>query len=107
MSGVPGSAISIAGGEITIDAALLASKLGLSEASLKTEMRKGIVYSVTETGINEDAGRTRLTFRYRARTWTVVVDPDGTMVESSAPAAKALPANTDGSDGGDVVRSGS
>jgi len=107
MSGVPGSAISIAGGEITIDAELLASKLGLSEASLKTEMRKGIVYSVTETGINEDAGRTRLTFRYRAKTWTVVVDPDGTMVESIAPAAKVLPGNTGGSDGSDVVRSGS
>ena len=95
MSSVPGSAISIADGEITIDAELLASKLGLSEALLKAEMRKGIVYSVSETGINEDVGRTRLTFRYRARAWTVVVDPDGSLVESSAPAPQALPANTD------------
>jgi hypothetical protein len=95
MSSVPGSAIAIANGEVTIDAALLASKLGLSEALLKTEMRKGIVYSVTETGINEDAGRTRLTFRYRARAWTVVVDPDGTLVDSIVPAPKALPENTD------------
>ena len=77
MSPVLGSAISIADGEITIDAELLASKLGLSAASLMAEMRKGIVYSVTETGINEDVGRTRLTFRYRSRVWTVVVDPDG------------------------------
>ena len=107
MSPVLGSAISIAGGEITIDAELLASKLGLSAASLMTEMRKGIVYSVTETGINEDVGRTRLTFRYRSRAWTVVVDPGGNLVESIAPVAKALPANTDRWDLIDFVRSSS
>lgn len=105
MSPVLGSPISIAGGEITIDAELLASKLGLSAASLMTEMRNGIVYSVTETGINEDVGRTRLTFRYRSRAWTVVVDPDGKLVESIAPVAKALPANTDPWDSIDSVRS--
>ena len=91
MSSVPGSAISIADGEITIDAELLASKLGLSAALLKAEMRNGIVSSVAETGINEDVGRTRLTFRYRSRAWTVVVDPDGNLVESIAPAAKSAP----------------
>ncbi len=96
MSPVPASAIAIADGEITIDAELLAPKLGLSAEALKAEMRKGNVSSVAETGINEDAGRTRVTFRYRTRAWTVVVDPDGTLrdrlsfmlVESVAPAAK-------------------
>ena len=58
-------------------------------------MRKGIVSSVAETGVNEDTGRTRVTFRHRTRAWTVVVEPDGTLVESIAPAAKAPPANTD------------
>ena len=105
MSPVLGSAISIADGEITIDAELLASKLGLSAASLMAEMRRGIVYSVTETGINEDVGRTRLTFRYRSRAWTVVVNPDGNLVESIAPVAKALPANTDRLNLIDFVRS--
>ncbi len=96
-------AITIVNGEITVDAELLAPKLGLSAEVLKAEMRNGIVSSVAETGINEDAGRTRVTFRYRTRAWTVVVDPDGTLhdrlsfilVESIAPAAKAPPANTD------------
>ena len=88
MTSVPGSLISIADGEITIDAELVASKLGLSAASLKAEMRKGIVYGVAETGINKDAGRTRLTFRYGSRAWTVVVDPDGNLVESIAPAPR-------------------
>ncbi len=103
MSSHQTAAITIVNGEITVDAELLAPKLGLSAAALKAEMRKGIVSSVAETGINEDAGRTRVTFRYRTRAWTVVVDPDGTLhdrlsfilVESIAPAAKAPPANTD------------
>ena len=107
MSSVPGSAISIADGEITIDAELLASGLGLSEALLKAEMRKGIVSSVAETGINEDAGRIRLTFRFYTRAWTVVIEPDGNLVESIAPAAKALPANTDHLSLRDFVRSSS
>ena len=104
---VPASAITIADGEITIDAELLAPKLGLSAESLKAKMRKGIVSSVAETGINEDAGRTRVTFRYRTRAWTVVVDPDGNLVESIAFALKALPANTDRLSLSDFVRSSS
>jgi hypothetical protein len=48
MSPVPASAITIADGEITIDAQLLAPKLGLSAEALKAEMRKGFVYSVAE-----------------------------------------------------------
>ena len=107
MSPVPASAIAIADGEITIDAELLAPKLGLSAEALKAEMRKGIVSSVAETGINEDAGRTRLTFRFHARAWTVVVDPDGNLVESIAPAAKAPPANTDHPSLLDLVRTAS
>lgn len=85
MSSHPTAAITIADGEITIDAELLALKLGLSAAALKTEMRKGGVDNVAETGINEDAGRTRLTFRYRTRAWTVVIEPDGTVNEKIPP----------------------
>ena len=115
MSPVPASAITIADGEITLDAERLGPKLGLSAEALKAEMRKGIVSSFAETGINEDAGRTRVTFRYRTRAWTVVVDPDGTwqdrlsfmLVESSAPAAKAPPTNTDHPSLLDLVRTAS
>ena len=96
MRPVPASAITIADSEITVDAELLAPKLGLSVEALKAEMRKGNVSSVAETGIDEDAGRTRVTFRYRTRAWTVVVEPDGTLrdrlsimlVESLAPAGR-------------------
>jgi len=94
MSSVPGSAISIEDGEITIDAELVASRLGVSIELLKAGMPKGIVSSVAETGIDEDVGRTRLTFRYRSRTWSVVVDTDGSLVESIAPTPEALPTDT-------------
>ena len=77
----PTVAITIADGEITVDAGRLAPKLGLSAEAMKSEMRKGNVSSVAEAGINEDAGRTRLTFRYRTRAWTVLVEPDGTVIE--------------------------
>ncbi len=76
MSALPSAAVTIGDGEITI-ADLLALKLGLSVKVLKSKMRRGYVYSVTEQGIDKDAGRARLTFRYRTRSWTVVVEPDG------------------------------
>lgn len=115
MSPVPASAITIADGEITVDAELLAPKLGLSAEALKAEMRKGNVSSVAETGIDEDAGRTRVTFKYRTRVWTGVLNPDGTLVdrlsfmlvERLAPAAKATLANTAHLSQLDLVRTAS
>ena len=88
MSARPSSAVTIGDGEITIAADLLAPKLGLSTEALKAEMRRGYVYSVAEWGIDEDTGRTRLTFRYRNRSWTVVVEP-------LAASNKASPAEND------------
>ena len=76
--------IEVRGEEATIEAGHLAAKLGLSVDRLRAEMRRGIVYGVVERGVGEDAGRLRLTFRHRARSWTVVVEPDGTL--NAAPA---------------------
>ena len=95
MSALSSSAVTIEDGEITIAADLLAQKLGLSSEALKAEMRRGYVYSLGELGIAEDAGCTRLTFRYRTRSWIAVVEPDGTLVETSAASNKAAPATRD------------
>jgi hypothetical protein len=76
--------VSIVDGGLTIDAEALAPKLSLSVESLKEKMARGLVTSVVETGVDEDEGRTRLTFRYRSRTWVVVVEPDGSLVEGAA-----------------------
>ena len=84
MSAMSSPAVTMEDGEITIAADLLAQKLGLSVETLKTEMRRGYVYSLSEHGIAEDAGRSRLTFRYRTRTWIVVVERDGTLIETEA-----------------------
>jgi Family of unknown function (DUF6522) len=78
--------IEVRGDEATIEARYLAAKLGLSVDRLRAEMRRGVVYGVVERGVGEDAGRLRLTVRYRARSWTVVVEADGTLNEVPAPA---------------------
>jgi Family of unknown function (DUF6522) len=80
--------ITISNEDIVIDANILASHLGLSEQKLKAEMRSGLVYGVAEKGVGEDEGQTRLTFRYRARSWTVVVGSDGSVVTPSQAAMK-------------------
>ena len=104
MSTLASSAVTIEDGEITIAADLLAPKLGLSVEALKAELCRSYVYSVGERGIDEDAGRTRLTFRYRNRSWTVVVEPDGTLVETPARTSKASPAYNDRVSPLDLVR---
>lgn len=52
---------------------LVAPQLGLSPEAFWRELGRGIVYAVAERGEGEDVGRTRLTFRYRARSWSVIV----------------------------------
>jgi len=76
--------IEVEGEEATIEAGHLAAKLGLSLDRLRAEMRRGIVYGVVERSVGEDEGRLRLTFRHRARSWTVVVEADGTLSEAPA-----------------------
>jgi uncharacterized protein DUF6522 len=74
--------VEIHGDDVTVEATYLATRLGLSVDRLRTEMRRGIVYGVVERGIGEDAGRLRLTFRYRTRAWTAVIQCDGTLIET-------------------------
>lgn len=57
-----------------VDAALVAGKLGLAPDAFWREMQRGIVYGVVERGEGDDAGRVRLTFRYRARSWSVTLE---------------------------------
>ena len=57
-----------------VAAELVAEQIGLSPDVFWREMKRGIVYGVVERGEGEDAGRTRLTFRYRARSWSITLD---------------------------------
>jgi hypothetical protein len=59
---------------IVIDAELVARNLGLSPAIFWREMKRGIVSGLVERGEGEDAGLTRLTFRYRGRSWSATLE---------------------------------
>ncbi len=63
-----------AAGDYTVPANVLAEGFGLTPDALWREMKRGIVYGVVERGEGEDAGRTRLTFRYRARAWSMTLE---------------------------------
>ena len=58
----------------TADAGLVAKELGLPTDVFWQELKRGIVYGVVERGEGDDIGRTRLTFRYRSRTWCVTLE---------------------------------
>lgn len=72
-------------GDLTVDAQVLAPRLGLSVAKLKAEMRRGIVYSRVERGEGADAGYWRITVTYRQHAIRVLVAPDGAVYELPAP----------------------
>jgi hypothetical protein len=46
-------------------------------------MRKGEITSLCERGVNEDAGRYRLTFFHKSRRFRLVVDGTGTVIQRS------------------------
>lgn len=52
----------------------IAPKLGLSPEAFWRELKRGIVYGVVERGEGEDAGRMRLSLRYRARCWSLIIE---------------------------------
>ena len=77
MTVLPAGAIFITDGAIVIAAETVAPRLGLEPEALQVEMQRGRVCCLVETGVDEDEGRTRLTVRYHARSWTLVIEPDG------------------------------
>lgn len=95
MSPATDTPIRIDNGEITVDAAFLAPKLGLSVEALRAEMGRGAVVGVAEEGRDEDAGRTRVTFRHGARIWRGVIEPDGRLAEAPPPGRRGAPSLLD------------
>ena len=77
MTVLAAGAISISDGAIVIAAETVAPRLGLKPEALQAEMQRGQVSCLVEAGVEEDEGRTRVTVRHRARSWTLVIEPDG------------------------------
>lgn len=74
--------ISVHKGEVTVDAAFLAPKFGLTAESFQAEMRRGLVSGIVEEGRDDDAGRTRVTFRYGDLIWRAILERDGSFAEA-------------------------
>ena len=64
-----------------IEAALLADAFGLQPADVQPLMRSGEITSRSETGMDEDAGRSRLTFHYGDQAVRFVVDQSGAILK--------------------------
>ena len=69
-----------ASGDLVFDAAAVAPLLGLTPGPFMEELRKGVVYQVHERGTEEDSGKSRVTFRYRARQSVLTVDRHGPVI---------------------------
>ncbi|HLH11083.1 MAG TPA: DUF6522 family protein [Methylovirgula sp.] len=75
--------ITFLGESIEVDAAIIAEGLGLSPARLQERMREGGITSLCERGIDADEGRYRLTFLSPGRSFRLVVDAQGNILERS------------------------
>jgi Family of unknown function (DUF6522) len=77
------SQIAIRDGAIKIDASIVAQGLGREPSLVQAMMRKGEITGLCERGVNEDAGRYRLTFFHTSRRFRVIVDGTGTIIQRS------------------------
>ncbi len=71
------------GSEFSVDAAIVAEGLNIDPATVLEAMRQGQITSRCERGIDEDAGRNRLTFFHGSRLLRLVIDEDGKILERS------------------------
>ena len=72
--------VTISAGGFTVDAHVLGAAFQLEPASISERLRTGEITSQCETGIDEDAGRWRLTFYYGGRALRLIVDGEGTIL---------------------------
>jgi hypothetical protein len=77
------SKIEIGPGSLYINASVIAQGLALEPSRVQAMMRKGKITSLCERGVNEDAGRYRLTFFHKSRRFRLIVDGTGTVIQRS------------------------
>jgi Family of unknown function (DUF6522) len=77
------SKIEIGLGALHINASVIAQGLALEASVVQAMMRKGEITSLCERGVNEDAGRYRLTFFHKSRRFRLVVDGTGSVIQRS------------------------
>ena len=77
-------AVDLGSGAPVVDAAVVARELGIDEETLRELLRSRQITSLCEAGIDNDAGRYRLTFFHGNRRLRLVVDADGRVVQRSS-----------------------
>jgi len=70
-------------GAIRIDATIIGQGLGIEPSLVQVRMREGKIAILCERGIDEDAGRYRLTFFHKNRRFRLVFDEEGNAVRRS------------------------
>jgi Family of unknown function (DUF6522) len=70
-------------GTLSIDAAVIGRGLNVEPSLVQVRMREGKITVLSERGVDEDAGRYRLTFFYENRRFRLVVDEEGNAVQRS------------------------
>lgn len=86
--------VEIAGGDIVVDAEMLAPMFDIPAEDVPGLMRTQAITSICERGAGEDEGRYRLSFFYRNRRVRLSIDPAGRVLQRSAVdfGERALPA---------------
>lgn len=69
-------------GQPIVDAKDLADLLGLSEAEVQAKMRAKEITTRFEIGVDEDAGRIRLTFLHGTKKVRLTCSEDGTVLKT-------------------------
>lgn len=77
------TSLEIDDGTVQIDATIIAEAFGIAPERLIDLMRQGKVTSLSERGIEEDAGRVRLTFFHDNRRLRIVANESGKVVQHS------------------------
>lgn len=67
-------------GDVVVDAAVVASGFGLEPAIIPALLRSGDITARCERGLDEDAGRHRLTFFFGNRRLRLVLDGQGHVI---------------------------
>ncbi|MFP7570092.1 DUF6522 family protein [Marivita sp. S2033] len=70
------TAVQIGEDGFVVEAEIIAEGFGIQAADVQGLMQSGAMTSRSETGVDEDAGRWRLTFFYDGRAFRLTVDQD-------------------------------
>jgi hypothetical protein len=68
---------------LCIDVTIIGKSLGIDRSLVHTRMREGKITSLCERGVDNDAGRYRLTFFFENRRFRVIIDEAGKVIQRS------------------------